>query len=264
MPFAPYKHCQIEYSAAGEGRGLALVHGTGQTAENTWTEVARHFAVKRRVICPNYSGSGQTRDNNEPLTVEFLAEQVLAAAEHAGLSRFDIAGHSLGTSVAIHLAAHYPERVGKVALLAGFASLEDARSQLQLRMWKEMAVKAPKLLAQTFLFTAFSPAFVAAMGDRAVRESVETIFTSTNWSGAARQIDLDLVANMTKEARSIQQETLVLGCTHDYIVPLPHSRQLMELIPKAQYAEMDTGHAGCVENCGQFIEIVEEFFNSSR
>ena len=25
-----------------------------------------------------------------------------------------------------------------------------------------------------------------------------------------------------------------------------------------------TGHAGCVENRGRFIEIVEEFFDSSR
>lgn len=261
MPFASFKNFQIEYSVQGEGKGLVLVHGTGQSAENTWTEVAKHFSSSRKVVCPNYSGSGNTQDNNEELTVALLAEQVLAAAEHAGLQQFDIAGHSLGTCVAMYLAANNPERIGKVILLAGFTSTEDARSQLQFRMWKKMAETDPKLLAEIFLFTAFSPAFVDGMTDCAVRKSVEAIFTTTDWQGAARQIELDLHINVTKEARSMKQKTLVLGCTHDYIVPISHSKELMKVIPNPQYAEMDTGHGGCVENLGQFITIVEEFLS---
>ena len=35
MPFAPYNDCSIEYSATGSGKGLVLIHGTGQSAENT-------------------------------------------------------------------------------------------------------------------------------------------------------------------------------------------------------------------------------------
>ena len=166
MPFAPYENGRIEYSAVGEGKGLVLVHGTGQSAENTWTEVAEHFAPSRTVVCPNYSGSGRTRDDGGELTVGLLAEQVLAAADHAGLERFAVVGHSLGTCVAMHLAATYPDRVDEVALLAGFASAEDVRLRLMLGMWKEMAGKNPRLLAETFLFTAFSPAFVSGLGDR--------------------------------------------------------------------------------------------------
>ncbi|SHN72655.1 alpha/beta fold hydrolase [Desulfovibrio litoralis] len=259
MSFAPYKNCQIEYSVTGKGKGLVLVHGTGQSAENTWTEVAKHFSSKRTVVCPNYSGSGRTQDSNEPLTIELLAEQVLATAEHAGLQQFDIAGHSLGTCVAMYLAANYPDRVGKVILLAGFTSTEDARSQLQFRMWKEMAETNPKLLAETFLFTAFSPAFVAGMPDCAVKDTVEAIFTTTDWKGTARQIDLDLRINVMKEARAMQQETLVVGCVHDYIIPIAHSKELMKVISNAQYAEMETGHGGCVENLEQFISIVDGF-----
>ncbi len=260
MPFAPHKNCHIEYSVAGAGKGLVLVHGTGQSAENTWTHVAKHFSSRYTVVCPNYSGSGKTRDNNEELTVALLAEQVLAAAEHAGLRQFDIIGHSLGTCVAMHLAATYPERVGRVVLLAGFAAT-DARLKLQLGMWKELAENSPKLLASMFLFSAFSPAFVAEMTDCAVREAVEAIFATTNWQGAVRQIALDLRVDITKEAAAMRQATLVLGCAYDYIVPIAHSRVLLKLIPNARYAEMETGHAGCVENVSQFITIVEDFFH---
>lgn len=259
MPFAAYKNSRIEYSVTGEGKGLVLVHGTGQSAENTWTGVVDHFAPTRRVVCPNYSGSGKTSDSGEELTVGLLADQVLAAADHAELEKFDIVGHSLGTCIAMHIAANQPGRVDKVALLAGFASTEDARSQLQFRMWQEMAEKNPQLLAQTFLFTAFSPAFVTGMDNGAAKNTVNTIFSTTDWRGAARQIDLDLRVNVTGEAMRVKQETLIIGCLFDYIVPIAHSKKLMEIIPNARYAEMTTGHGGCVEDCSQFIKILDGF-----
>ena len=259
MAFAAYEKCFIEYSVAGRGKGLVLVHGTGQTAENTWPDVVRHFAPARKVVCPNYSGSGNTADNCEELTVAFLAEQVLAVADHAGLDKFDIVGHSLGTCVAMQLAAQHPERVDKVVLLAGFTSAADARMQLQFRMWKEMALANPRLLAEMFMFTAFSPAFVAGMNDSAVKSIVEEIFNSTDWKGAARQIDLDLQVNVEKEAKAMTQRTLVIGCRNDFIVPVAHSRELMNLIRNAQYEELEAGHGGVTENPGQFIQLLDNF-----
>jgi pimeloyl-ACP methyl ester carboxylesterase len=259
MPFAPYKNYQVEYSVFGQGKGLVLVHGTGQSAENTWFEAAKHFVSDRKVVCPNYAGSGKTKLREEDLTVALLAEQVLAAADHAGLESFDIAGHSLGTCIAIYLAANYPGRIDKVVLLAGFLSTEDARSQLQFRMWKELAEINPKLLAKLWLFTAFSPTFVAGMTDDLVRQTVDAIFTTTNWEGAIRQTDLDLRVNVAKEANAMKQTALVIGCAHDYIVPISHSRALMKVLSNAQYAELAAGHGGCVENLDQFVKIVKQF-----
>lgn len=259
MPFAPYKDCSIEYSATGSGKGLVLIHGTGQSAENTWPEVVKHFAPAYRVVCPNYSGSGKTIDSGQELTVALLAEQVLAAADHAGVEFFDVVGHSLGTCVAMHLAAHYPQRVGKMALLAGFVAAEDARSQLQFRMWKEMANTNPRLLAEMFLFTAFSPRFVAQMTDCAVKSVVDEIYRSTDWKGASRQISLDLSVNMAQEVRMIQQKTLIIGCTHDFIVPLAHSEALRGHLPHAEYRELNAGHGGATENPVEFIRLLDEF-----
>lgn len=262
MPFAPYNDYSIEYSVEGNGKGLVLIHGTGQSAENTWPEVVKHFAAcnpGRRVVCPNYSGSGKTTDSGQELTIAFLAEQVLAAADHAEVERFDVVGHSLGTCVAVYLAAHYPNRVGKMALLAGFISTEDARSQLQFRMWKEMADTNPRLLAEMFLFTAFSPRFVAQMNDCTAKSVVEDIYRTTNWQGASRQISLDLSVNMAQEVRMIQQKTLVIGCQHDFIVPLSHSEALRGHLPHAEYRELDAGHGGATENPVEFINLLDAF-----
>lgn len=259
MPFAPYNGGSVEYSVEGSGKGLVLIHGTGQSAENTWPETVKHFAPGRRVVCPNYSGSGRTSDNGEELSVAFLAEQVLAAADHAGVKTFAVVGHSLGTCVAMHLAAHHPKRVEKVALLAGFVTTADARSQLQFRMWKELAGTNPKLLAAMFLFTAFSPVFVAQMNDDAARTIVEEIYATTDWKGASRQISLDLNVNMEREVAMIAQPTLIIGCQHDFIVPLSHSETLREHIPHAEYRELDAGHGGATENPVAFIRLLDDF-----
>ena len=259
MPFASFQNCEVEYSVAGEGKGLVLIHGTGQSAENTWPEVVKYFSQNRKVVCPNYSGTGKTTDNGEELTVVFLAEQVLAAADHAGLDSFDVVGHSLGTCVAMYLAAHYPARVNKVGLLAGFTSTEDARSQLQFKMWKTMAETNPALLAEMFLFTAFSDSVVTNMPDSAAEFATKKIYKTTNWKGAIRQIELDLRVNVAKEAQEMQQKTLIIGCKHDFIVPISHSHKLREIIKNNQYVELDTGHAGVVENPEQFIGYLGEF-----
>ena len=259
MPFAPYNDCSIEYFVVGSGNGLVLIHGTGQSAGNTWPEVVKHFAPTRRTVCPNYSGSGKTTDSGSALTVSLLAEQVLAAADHAGVERFAVAGHSLGTCVAMHLAAHYPDRVEKVALLAGFISAEDARSQLQFRMWKEMADTNPRMLAEMFLFTAFSPRFVEAMTDRAIKAAVDEIYRSTDWKGASRQISLDLTLNMAQEARMIQQPTLIIGCQQDFIIPPSHTKALFGHMPHAEYREMNAGHGGVMEKPVEFINLLDSF-----
>ena len=262
MPFAPYKDCSVEYSVEGNGKGLVLIHGTGQSAENTWPEVVKHFVAAnpgRRVVCPNYSGSGKTTDSGQALTVALLAEQVLAAVDHAGVKDFDVVGHSLGTCVAMHMAAHHPNRVDKVALLAGFISSGDARSQLQFRMWKEMADTNPKLLAEMFLFTAFSPGFVAQMTDCMVKSVVDEIYRNTDWKGASRQISLDLNVNMAAEVSRIQQKTLIIGCQHDFIVPVSHAKDLLKSMKNAEYRELDAGHGGATEKPAQFIQLLDAF-----
>lgn len=259
MLFAPLETCKVEYSVAGKGEGLVLIHGTGQSAENTWPDVIKHFSSTRKVVCPNYSGSGKTTDNGEELTIPFLAKQVLATADHAGLDTFSVVGHSLGTCVAMYLAAHYPNRVNKLGLLAGFVSSKDTRSQLQFKMWKAAVETNPRLLAKLFLFTAFSENFLSQLPENAAQGIVEEIYKTTNWKGTLRQIELDLKVNVENEAKSIQQKTLIVGCMHDFIVPISYSQKLRAVIKNNEYVELNTGHAGVVENPVKFIQLLDDF-----
>lgn len=261
MPLFTYKDCEIEYERAGQGQGLLLIHGTAQTLASSWPAVFSYFKSCRTVAAPNLSGSGQTRDKGQKLTIPFLAEQALATADQAGLDSFDVIGHSLGACVALELAASQPERVNKLVLLAGFASAADVRMQLQFNLWRELAQSDPRRLAELFLFTAYSPPFVTRFSPEEIEGIVKDIHETTDWAGALRQIELDLMVNMTGRIPQIKQPALVLGCRHDYIAPPVYAKELVKLLPKAYYQELDCGHAALDELPEYFNPLVDKFLS---
>jgi pimeloyl-ACP methyl ester carboxylesterase len=61
------------------------------------------------------------------------------------------------------------------------------------------------------------------------------------------------------QARRIKKPVLVIGCTHDHMVPAAHARQLASLIPGARYAEMTTEHLAALEQPAEFVALVSDF-----
>ncbi|MDR1125938.1 MAG: alpha/beta hydrolase [Deltaproteobacteria bacterium] len=263
MPFAVCEDSRIEYEVRGQGRPLVLLHGTGQTARETWQGVLRKFEARgigRRIVLVNYSGSGNSEDDGHPLTLPGLARQVLAAADAAGLDKFDLAGHSLGACVALQAAADFPERVRKAALLAGFASAGDGRLQFQFNWWKRLALTSPADLAALFMYTCFSPAFLSRLGADKIAGAVKFMAKNGNWVGAARQIDLDLRLDLRETAAQVRPEVLLIDCLQDFVLPGRLGRELAEALPASRHAELDAGHAGAIEQPGRLVELLDEFF----
>jgi 3-oxoadipate enol-lactonase len=250
---------RIVYRVDGSGPGLVLVHGTGGDSESNWGHLVEHLACHWTVVRPNYSGSGETQDNGEPLTTAVLAAQVVAAAQAAGAVPFDLVGFSLGAAVAAFIAAEYPTLVRSVVLLAGFASSGDSRQKMQFELWRDLIRADRRSMARLVLLTGFSPAFLSALGDAAVAESIEAIVSGNNWEGMARQVELDLTIDVRDQVQRIAKPVLVIGCTHDHMVPDAHARQLAALIPGSRYAEMETGHLAALEQPARFVALITDF-----
>jgi 3-oxoadipate enol-lactonase len=259
MKSVDFAGAKIVYRVDGSGPGLVLVHGTGGDSESNWGHLVEHLAPHWTVVRPDYSGSGDTQDNGEPLTPTMLAAQVVAAAQAAGAVPFDLAGFSLGAAIAAFIAAEYPTLVRSLVLLAGFASSEDSRHKMQFELWHDLIHTDRRSMARFLLLTGFSPDFLSAMSDAAVTESIESTVSNNNWEGMARQVELDLTIDVRDQARRIAKPVLVIGCTHDHMVPAAHARQLAALIPGAKYTEMETGHLAPVEQPAKFVAILSEF-----
>jgi pimeloyl-ACP methyl ester carboxylesterase len=255
---------KVAYRVDGAGPGLVLVHGTGGNSDTNWRQLVGRLSESRMVVRPDYSGSGATIDDGAPLTIAALAAQVVAAAENAGATPFDLVGFSLGAAVATFIAAEYPALVRSVVLLAGFVSSHDARQKMQFELWRDLIRTDRRAMAHLILITGFSPDFLSNLSDTAINEAVADIVSNNNWEGMVRQVELDLTIDVRDQAQRITKPALVIGCRHDHMVPPAHAKELAALIRGARYREMATGHLAPLEQPEELATLVLDFLHGER
>ena len=102
-----------------KGSPILLLHGLG-CAGSIWTQVAELLAPHHQILVPDLLGFGQSPWPDIQYTVDDHLAALERMLEDHGLdhSVVDIAGHSMGAVLAAELAARYPERVGRLALVS--------------------------------------------------------------------------------------------------------------------------------------------------
>ncbi|MFE3650739.1 alpha/beta fold hydrolase [Streptomyces sp. NPDC059152] len=255
----------VAYDRTGTGPGLVLVHGTGATREQ-WLPLTEAVADRFTVVAPDYSGSGGTTDHGGPLTLADLADEVLAAADHAGLDRFHLVGHSLGAAIATHLAAHHPERVRSLVLHAGWAHT-DSRLRAQFTYWLDLlhadAAHGTAHFARMLPLAAFGPRYWERTGTAANEELVRGLAAALA-PGIARQVEVDLSVDLRPLLGRVTAPTLVLASAHDQIIGADQQRALLAGIPDSRYQEIDAGHGAPGEDPAGFAALIAGFLDERR
>ena len=104
---------------AGEGPGILLLHGVGLQAE-AWNRQINALAVNHRVIAPDMPGHGQSPGTTREFRLADYTDAVEAAMVATRLDEpIMVAGHSMGTMIALDMAIRYPHRVCAVLALNG-------------------------------------------------------------------------------------------------------------------------------------------------
>lgn len=254
MPSVTTSDSVVEYFVTGTGPGLALVHGTGGDAAS-YTHVLDRFSDRRTVITPNYSGSGATKDAGDPLTLELLVDQVRAAIEDSPAEGpVDLVGWSLGALVAAAASVEHPSLVRNLVLLTGW-SAGDERQRLFFDMWQRLDQLDHETFARFLQLNGWTDSRLNTLGGQGVAELVAGGVPE----GIGRQVALNLTADITELLPRITVPTLVIGATHDRMVPVEHSRALHEQIPGSRYVELDAGHFALFEKADELVEVIQRF-----
>jgi pimeloyl-ACP methyl ester carboxylesterase len=106
-----------------------LVHGLGDEAD-TWRHVLPLLQNDYRVIAPDLPGFGRSEKVKRKYTVPFFVDVMLELIDTFSLSRFILAGHSMGAIIAQEMALEHPERVERLILISG--SLVSKENPLNL------------------------------------------------------------------------------------------------------------------------------------
>ncbi|MBW2634745.1 MAG: alpha/beta hydrolase [Deltaproteobacteria bacterium] len=107
---------KIYYHEGGKGETIVLLHGFGGNKE-MWTDFAKFLTPEYHVIILDLPGHGKsTKAIEEWYTPEYQAERLDQFANALGLSKFHIAGNSMGGEISGEYAVKYPDRLLSVGL----------------------------------------------------------------------------------------------------------------------------------------------------
>ncbi|MFB7875726.1 alpha/beta fold hydrolase [Nocardia sp. NPDC056064] len=247
----------LQTTVHGSGPGLVLAHGAGGGIEANFGPVIPALARTHTVVGSDYPA------DDTPLTLDGLADALVAAAVAAGVETFTIAGFSLGTAVAVRAAARHPERVTGLLLTAGFAA-PDNRARLIVRSWQDLIDREDRAdFARLALVTGFSPRYLDDLSRETVDELVDGIGASIP-GGTRQQADLVDRADTTADLPGITVPTLVVATTADLLIDPANSRALAAAIPGAEYAEIDAGHVVMAEQPDAWEKLLTDFLERHR
>jgi pimeloyl-ACP methyl ester carboxylesterase len=246
------------------GEAVILLHGITDTSRSFYPTMEHLVALRPdlRLIALDQRGHGATslpkaancrKAPDECFRPEDLAADVLAFMKVQGIERAHLVGHSMGTAVAQLVALERPERVRRLVLIAGFASMIDGPVLRDFLLgdraegaWKDAFVRrghrfpedvydltpldadpdAVQWMLENWVFDPTAdPGFLAAIAPETARIPMGT------WLGAARAL---LSFDNREQLSELTVPTLVLWPTQDNVVPRsPYQTDLLASLDRA-------------------------------
>lgn len=237
---------------------LVLLTSIGTTSE-AWAPCVGPLAEQFRVIRVDTRGHGRsTADSSDaPGTLAALAADVLGVLDELAIARSHLAGVSLGAMTAMWLAAHHPDRVGRLALLCTTAHPDPDRYRDRAKAVREngMAVVAeiPRTLWVTAELAERDPALVAAL---------EAMQAGVDPEGYAQCCEALAGTDLRPDLPRIAAPTLVVAGADDPAAPLPQLQKIASGIAGARLVVLGpaAAHVPTVEQPGPVARLLLEHF----
>jgi 3-oxoadipate enol-lactonase len=138
---------EVAWFEVGRGEPLVLVHGLGDD-HRAWRRSLPDLALRHRVILYDLRGHGQTSLGEPDGTLRQLGDDLVGLMDAIAVDRADVAGFSLGGTIAMRVGIDHPHRIRRLALVA--TSSRVGRSAADwYRQRLEMVERKDPLLRQT-------------------------------------------------------------------------------------------------------------------
>jgi aminoacrylate hydrolase len=228
-----------------------------------WAPNLATLAENHRVILYDHRGTGRSdRALRFDVTVDHMADDVLALMDGLSIERATLVGHAAGAAVGLSIALRFPARLaGLVAINAWsapdphFLRCFEARLAL-LRVGVRAFVRAQPI----FLYPARWSSENTARLEAEEEAQVEHFQGQPNVEAR-----IAALAAFDVDARlgNIATPALLVAAEDDMLVPASCSERLAEGMPNATLARMTGGHACNVTKPDQFDDILRTWLTAN-
>ena len=244
MPFAFVDGAQLFWKLEGPDRAPALVllNSIG-TDMDLWDATLPILRERFRLLRIDTRGHGASSAQAGDFSLDQLARDVLAVADAAGLSRFSVAGVSLGGMIAMQLALLVPATVDRLALICTSATMDSAAwNDRVIRVREQGMAWVANLSMERFLSDATRD---TRPGLHATIRRQLLLMDRRGYAGCGAAIrDMELAERLS----AIANPTLVVTGTRDISTPFEgHGDYLLAHIPKTTHLSIHASHLAPIE-----------------
>ena len=253
---------RMAYVEAGNPKGepLLLLHG--------YTDSSRSFSLlvpylsQYRLLIPDQRGHGASDAPECCYSLSQFAFDARLFLDALGVQRTAIVGHSLGSMVAITMAAEYPDRVRNITLIGSTALVPVKRGD-----WlydNALSLKGPLDPASQFgkdwhpgnQPTPVDPAFAEAVNADILGIPLHV------WHSVMRELASTPVG---RHAADVKAPVLILSGGKDPLFPAEHHASLLAAFPGAEaHVFPDLGHNPNWERPAEVAERINAFLSAAK
>lgn len=267
---------KLHFHEAGDGEPVVMLHGGGPGA-SAWSNFGRNlpvFAEQFRTLLvdqPGFGHSGKPEITSQFFT--FSADALVGLLDTLGIERVHLVGNSLGGGTAVRFALKYPDRAGRLVLMApgglgvnvfapdptegikalyGFAAPPGPSKEKLARFLRtlvfDQSLVTDELIEERYQVAA-DPESLRAMASMGKSfTSPETFEEGMLW----------------REAYRLRQRVLLVWGREDRVNPMDGALLALKMIPRAQLHVFGRcGHWAQLEKFAEFNRLTMDFLRSA-
>jgi pimeloyl-ACP methyl ester carboxylesterase len=251
----------------GSGPPLLYLHGFADvhSVKENWMVFHQQLAQRARLIAPAHPGCARTDENKDVENIEDVVFHYLEVLDALGLSRFDLAGSSIGGWIAAEIAVRHPEKVGKLVLMSATGLFVEGALIGDLFMMAQPERGSSYAGLRQMLFADAEEAhalelFPDGMGE--IEDELRRYQMLRLGSRVGFKPPYFYNYTLRNRLHRITAPALIIWGEHDRMVPRAHGETYARLIPDAKLEIVaGAGHSVHVERPAETAKLVLDFLS---
>lgn len=255
----------VSYNQVGTGQTILLLHGLFAEKEQWNSMMCQLSEAGYQAIAPDLPGYG----NSKGFTVkDYALENQMTLLhqwlDHIGVHSLDIAGSSMGGTIAALYAQQYPNQVRSLALIGSPLGVIDwatpVRNSILNGVNPFIPITKKQFDLEISLLFVTPPSIPDAIKTEKIRD-----YQSNNRHYQQVWDIVNLYENVLCQNRSLQRPTLAIWGKQDQIYDIRGAERLQHCLPGSKIVQLPkAGHLLLIENATEVVADYIHFLQTIR